>query len=1035
MRKSFTNQENEASGLWARRPVRLLTFLLIWALGTIPMLASAQDRNVTGTIISTEDNTALPGVTVLLKNTNTGTTTDANGKYSINVTGANPTLVISAVGFTTQEIAVGNRSVIDVNLGVDLKTLNEVVVTGYGSRKKSQVTGAISSVTSKEIGELPITNAQQALQGRAAGVDVNMAGSRPGSTPQIRIRGRRSFNASNDPLFVVDGIPLAGGIEDINPNDIASMEILKDASSTAIYGSRGSNGVVIITTKRGTPGKTVVSVDTYTGINKSLGRIDVFNGAEFAEYKRESRRAETRPALQYPAGPATAEADAKLFEPVELEGIQSGRSTDYPDALLRTGSISNFQVGVSGGTEKTQFNVSANYFKDKGVVKNQDLTRYTFRINLDHKINDKLRVGISSLGSHYIRNGENFNPLGGALAENPLGKPYDDDGNLIFLPTPDGLRTNPLAEIVPGAVIDERKNYRIFNSLYAEWKIIDGLSYRFNFGPDFKINRYGRFFDAQTNARRGAPASGSVGNEFRLNYTLENILSYSKQFNTVHDLDVTLLQSFQRDNYENSGINVNGIPSRAQQFYSLADASQVNGVGTFLSEWTLLSYMARVNYGFKEKYIFTATVRADGSSRFGANTKFGYFPSVAFAWNIKSENFLTEARWMDQLKLRLSYGAVGNTAIDPYQTQARLSRTSYAWDNTAAFGYRPGSIGNPDLKWETSATANAGLDFSFGNGRISGSAEYYITNTTDLLAPQPLPNSTGFGGFTTNIGHTRNKGIELTLSTVNIDKGGFRWNTDLTFNHNQEEIVELANGKVDDISAGRFIGEPLSVVFDLKKVGIWQLDEADLAKSYGYIPGEIKIEDLNNDGIINADDRQILGSAIPSFVTGMTNRFSYKGFDLSFFLYARVGQFIVSQFHASNNTLAGRYNNLDINYWTPDNPTNEFPRPNVNQENPRNGSTLRYFDGSFLKVRNINFGYNVPTTWAGKLGMTSLRVFTSIQQPFIFAEYRSKYKGIDPEVELDGLENGQNRSNVNQGIGADLSPATSIVTFGINAKF
>ncbi len=1027
MRKSFTEKSRELLGSHRLRPSRIVSFLLLLAVGALPLhTLYAQDRAVTGTIIAAEDNTTLPGVTVLVKNTTTGTTTDQNGKYSLNVPGDNATLVFSAVGFATQEIAIGNRSVVDVKLGVDLKTLNEVIVVGYGTQKKSQLTGAISSVSAKEISALPITNAQQALQGRAAGVDVNMGGSKPGSVPQIRIRGRRSFNGSNDPLFVVDGIPLSGGIEDINPNDIASMEILKDASSTAIYGSRGSNGVVIITTKRGSPGKTVVSVDAYSGISKSLGRIDVFNGPEFAEYKRESRRA----GGHYPDGPSTDEADAKIFEPVELESIKLGRSTDYPDQLLRTGSINSYQVGVSGGTEKTQFNISGNFFKDKGVVKNQDLTRFTFRINLDHKINDKLRVGISSLTSHYIRNGENFNPLGGSLSENPLGKPYDDEGNLIFLPTQDGLRTNPLAEIVPGAVLDERKNYRIFNSLYAEWKIIDGLSYRFNFGPDFKIDRYGRFFGSQTQARRGAPASASAFNRQIFNYTLENIVNYTKQFNTVHNLNVTLLQSFQRDNEERYVIDVTGIPAQTQKFYSLGSGSQVNGVGSSIEQWTLLSYMARVNYDFNDKYLLTATIRADGSSRFGANNKFGYFPSVAVGWNISNENFMKSVRWMDQLKLRLSYGAVGNTAIDPYQTQANLSRTSYAWENNAAFGYRPGSIGNPDLKWETSATANAGLDFSFFSGRISGALEYYVTNTTDLLAPQPLPNSTGFGGFTTNIGHTRNKGYELTLSTVNVDRGGFRWNTDLTFNHNQEEIVELANGKVDDVAAGRFIGQPLSVVYDLKKIGIWQTDELDLAKSYGYKPGEIKIQDTNNDGIINANDRQILGSAIPKFVAGLTNRFEYKGFDLSFFLYARAGQFIVSDFHNGFNTLAGRYNNLDIDYWTPNNPTNEFPRPNENQESPRNSSTLRYFDGSFLKVRNINFGFNVPKSWAAKLGMTSLRVYTSIQQPFIFSQYRSKYKGIDPEVELD---NGN--SNGNRGISADLSPATSITTFGINAKF
>ncbi|WP_229236019.1 SusC/RagA family TonB-linked outer membrane protein [Dyadobacter tibetensis] len=984
------------------------------------------EQTITGTVVSVEDGTGIPGVSVMVKNTNIGTITDVDGKYSINVADGNAVLVFSSVGFITQEVAVGNKTGINIKLAIDQKTLGEVVVVGYGTQKKSQLTGAISSVNSKEIAELPITNGSQALQGRAAGVDVTQAGSKPGSSPQIRIRGRRSFNASNDPLFVVDGIPLAGNIDDINPNDIASMEVLKDASSTAIYGSRGANGVVIITTKRGTPGKTTVSLDTYMGVNQSLGRIDVMNGEEFAEYKRESRRT----GGHYPDGPATDEADAKIFEPVELESIRLGRSTDYPKMLLRTGAIQSHQVAVSGGTEKTQFNISANFFKDKGVVKNQDFNRNTFRVNLDHKINDRVRIGTSTLGVYSLRNGENFNPLGGALAENPLGKPYDDEGNLIFLPTQDGLRTNPLAEIVPGAVIDERKTYRIFNSLYTEVQILDGLKYRFNFGPDFVIDRYGRFFGSETNARRGAPASGSTASKYKFNYTVENILTYSKQFNNIHNLNVTLLQSYQKDNEEISGISVTGIPAEAQQFYNLGAASQVNSVGTNLEQWALLSYMARVNYDFKEKYLITATMRADGSSRFGTNNKFGYFPSLALGWNISSENFMKDLRFLDMMKLRLSYGQTGNQAIDPYQTQPLLGRTSYAWDNTAAFGYRPGSIGNPDLRWESSATANAGLDFSFLNGRISGAFEYYVTRTTDLLAPQPLPNSTGFGGFTTNIGETENTGIELSLSTINIDKGGFRWSTDIMFNRNKERIISLANGKVDDVAAGRFIGEPLSVIFDYKKIGIWQLDEVDEATKYQSKVGEIKIEDLNNDGLINADDRQILGSAVPKFVTGITNRFSYKGIDLSFFIFARAGQQIVSSFHQGNNSLAGRYNNLDIDYWTPENKTNEFPRPNENQESPRYSSTLRYFDGSFIKIRNINVGYNLPSSITEKLKMQSLRVFSSIQQPKIWSKYRSKYKGIDPEVELDS-----GRSNENRGIGSDLSPATTVITFGINAKF
>lgn len=1019
MRVKFTKQVREVQSRIVRKSSRIVPFLLVWVLGLSPLLVSAQDKAVTGVIVSGQDNSPLPGVTVVLKSTTVGTTTDENGKYTINVAGSNSVLVFSAVGFVTQEVTVGNRSTINVTLGEDLKSLSEVVVVGYGTQKKSQLTGAISSVGAREIGELPVTNARQALQGRAAGVDVNQAGSKPGSAPQIRIRGRRSFNASNDPLFVVDGIPLSGGIDDINPNDIASMEVLKDASSTAIYGSRGANGVVIVTTKRGTAGKTTVSFDSYAGVNQALGRIDVMDGAQFAEYKRESRRAVN-----------AYTTDAALFEPVELESIQLGRSTDYPSALLRTGSIQSHQVSVSGGTEKTVFNISGNFFKDKGVVKNQDFTRYTFRVNLDHKINDKVKVGTSTFAVYGERNGENFNPLGGALAENPLGVPFDAEGNLIFLPTQDGLRTNPYAEIVPGAVIDERKNYRIFNSIYGEWDIVKGLKYRFNFGPDFDIDRYGRFFAPQTNARREAPAAGSISNQLRFNYTVENILTYTKQFNQVHNLNVTALQSYQKDNFESSGINVTGIPASSQQFYNLGSASQVGGVGTNLVEWALLSYMARVNYDYKEKYLLTATIRADGSSRFGANNKFGYFPSVAVGWNMSNEPFLQNVSWLDMAKLRLSYGSTGNQAINPYQTQPLLSRTSYAWDNNAAFGYRPGTIGNPDLRWESSATANLGLDFSLFRGRISGAFEYYQTNTTDLLAPQPLPNSTGFGGFTTNIGETQNTGLELSLTTVNIDKGGFRWNTDLMFTRNREKIVSLANGKVDDVAAGRFIGQPLSVVFDLKKIGIWQTNEADQAARYQSRVGEIKIEDLNGDGIINGDDRQILGSAVPNFVAGMTNRFEYKGIDLSFFLYARAGQFITSNFHQGNNSLAGRYNNLDIDYWTPNNPTNEFPRPNVNQESPRYSSTLRYFDGSFLKVRNINIGYNVPSNIAAKLGMTSLRIFSSIQQPFIFSEYRTKYKGIDPEVELD---NGN--SNANQGINSDLAPATKIFTFGINARF
>ncbi|MDI1323315.1 MAG: TonB-dependent receptor [Algoriphagus sp.] len=984
--------------------------------------AFAQDAQVSGTV-SDETGAPLPGVTVLLKGTTKGTTTDLDGKYSITAP-SDGVLVFSFIGYDPFEVTVGNQSQIDVSLSPDLSDLDEIVVVGYGTVKKSQMTGAISSVGNKEIQELPITDARQALQGRAAGVDVTQSGSKPGSSPQVRIRGRRSFNASNEPLYVVDGIPTVGGMEDINPSDITSMEVLKDASATAIYGSRGSNGVVLITTKRGNVGKTVVSLDSYYGINQELGQIEVFNGPEFAEFKRESRRATGN----YPEGAATPVADAKIFEPVELESIGLGRSTDYVAGLTRQGNIQSHQIGVSGGSEKTTFYISGNYFKDVGIIYNQDFTRYTFRVNLDHQINKKIKIGTSTLFTSSIRNGENFNPLGGALQENPLGKPYDDEGNLIFTPTSDGLRTNPFAEIVPGAQVDETKRYRAFTSLYGSWEIAKGLTYRLVFGPDLNIRRNGRFTGSQTNARRGGPPTGSVDDRFNFNYTVENILTYSKTFATNHTVNVTALQSFQQDRFEQSTISVQGIPAPSQLYHRLGDASQITGANTNLVQWSLLSYMARVNYDFKGKYLLTGTIRADGSSRFGENNKFGYFPSVAFGWNIHQEDFLKNSTKVDLLKFRVSYGSIGNQAINPYQTQALLGRTSYAWDNTAAFGYRPNTIGNPDLRWETSTTFNTGVDFSFFNGRVLGTLEYYVTNTSDLLAPQPLPNSTGFGGFTTNIGETQNRGVELTLSTLNIEKGDFTWSTDVIFTRNREEIISLPNG--DDIAAGRFIGKPLTIFYDLKKVGIWQTSEKDIAASFGDKPGEIKVEDLNGDNKINSLDRQFLGSAVPDFSIGMTNRFAYKGFDLSFFIFGRFGSMIRSDFHQGYNLLFGRYNNLAVDYWTPNNPTNAYPRPNENQEFPKYNSSLSLFDGSFVKVRNINFGYTFEKSVLDKIGFSSLRIYSSIQNPFIFSDYRTIHKGIDPETFIDG-EQGVGAGVVN----ANITPPTVQYTFGVNVKF
>ncbi len=956
--------------------------------------------------------------TVNVKGTKVSTTTDANGMFNI-IAPANSSgvLTLTSIGFERKEIEIKNGGLMNLQLSQSTVGLQDVVVVGYGTRRKSQLTGAISSISSKEIGELPITNLQQAIQGRAAGVDVVSSNNKPGAEPKVVIRGRRSFNAGNDPLYVLDGIPLTGGIGDINSQDIGSMEILKDATATAIYGSRGANGVIIVTTKRGRNSKTLVSYDGYIGFENTLGRIDVMDGPQFAEYKRESRRATGN----YP-DVATDDADKKLFEPVELRSIALGRTTDYQKYLTRTGVQQSHQVSVSGGSEKTQIFMSANVFNEKGVIYNQDYTRYTFRVNVDHQINRFIKVGTSTYATSSIRNGENFNPIGGALQENPLGVPYDSTGKLIFLPTTDGLRTNPLAEIVPGAIVDETRRIRIFTSLYGEVKITPALTYRVNFGPDFTNQRYGQFTGSQTNARRGGNPTARTQNFSNFNYTLENILHYNKDFNNIHSVDITALHSIQQNRDEYYDARVNSIPAEPQSFYNIGAASVVEGVGSNLTLWGLQSFMGRINYGFKEKYLLTLTGRTDGSSRLAPGNKYSFFPSAAVAWNISSENFMRTVAFISNLKLRAGYGKTGNQAIRPYQTLGSLSRTTYAFGSAGAFGYRPNEIPNPNLKWEKSATANIGLDFNLFSNRVYGSFDVYVTNTTDLLLSRQLPITGGFTSITENIGATRNQGFEASISTINVrTKSGFRWTTDINFFTNKEQIVELYNGKNDDIGNNWFIGKPLTVYYDYEKIGIWQTSDKDMAATFSQKPGEIRVKDQNGDGKITSADRIILGSDVPKWSGGMTNRFEFKGFDFSFFIYARIGAKIRSRFHDDNNTLFGRYNNLDINYWTPNNPTNDFPRPNQNQEFPIYGSTLSYFDATFVKVRNAALGYNFSKNVAAKMGMQSLRVYVNAQQPFIFATYRSKYKGIDPEGDRE--------------LNGNVTPASSLFTFGINAKF
>ena len=1005
------------------------------AVAEIPRFADPSDTErtaldpISGQVTDVTSGEVIPGVNVLIKGTTSGTVTDVDGNFTLDAASTD-VLVFSSVGYSTIEVPVGNNTVFNIRLEEDVTSLSEVVVVGYGTQEKRDVTAAIGSVDGDQIKAIPVGSPIEALQGQVAGVDISSAGGRPGQTPQVRIRGRRSISASNDPLYVIDGIPqtsnantLSNPIADINPQDIESVEVLKDAAATAIYGSRGANGVILISTKRGTVGRTQVTYDAYYGGSDVTETVDMMNGEEFAAMKRESRRAD---GAGNAAWDGVIPADDIVFDdPVELESIALGRSQDYQDLVLDKGYQTNHQLGVSGGSEKTQFNISLGYFKDQGIIETMDYTRVTSRINIDHKISDRFKVGVSATGAFSIQNWGSGATMGEAVANNPLGLPFDEEGNLRFLPTNDGIRTNPLNEIEPGAYEDERRVNRIFIPVYLEANIIDGLKYRVNFGPDLRYERRGEFRGSLTNDNRGGPADAEIENISETGYTLENILSYDKSFGENHQFGATLLQSVQYSRFERHKSEVANLPYESQLFYNIGTAEVKGNLASGLEEWSLASFMGRVNYTFKDKYLFQASLRADGSSRLADENKWEYFPGLSAGWRVIDEDFMADVNFLSELKLRASYGEVGNTSIDPYQTAGRLRRTTYAWDESPAFGYGLDEIPNSDLKWEVSKTVDIGIDFGLFGGRLSGSFDWYRTNTENLLLARNLPYSSGYQSILQNVGSTRTSGVELGLIANIIDNAdGFQWDVNFNITSYNEEITELAlkdeNGvSLDDAGNDWFIGEPIRVFYDYNKIGIWQSNEVDMAMNMeNKVPGEIKLQDINGDGVITPDDRTIIGTDIPDFTGGLTNNLSYKGFDLSFFLYFKVGQTIDSRFHDNNNTLFARYNNLDVDYWTIDNPTNAYPRPNQNQERPRDDDTMRYFDGSFIKLRNVTLGYNFPTSVTDRLNMTSLRLYVGAQNSW----FSAKYDTWDPEIDEDDIESG----NI---------PTSKLFLVGLNVKF
>jgi len=937
----------------------------------------------------------LPGVTIVVKGTTVGSVTNTDGSYVLNIPENSKMLVFSFIGLRSQEITIGNQHTINVTMESDIIGIEEVIAIGYGTEQRGSITGAISSVSKQDIQELPVIDAGSALQGRAAGVMALSAGNRPGEGVTIRIRGRRSLTATNEPLYVVDGIPYEGNINDINPGDIKSMEVLKDASATAIYGSRGANGVILITTNRGGNFPTTVSYNGYYGVTSALGKPDMMNSEEFMKMK---------------------EVGGFVITDTERDALANGVSTDWIDLIVSNGYKQSHQLSVRGGDAKTAFAISTNLYKEQAVIETQDFTRKTLRINLDHSISDRIRVGTSTQLSNQLQN-YGSNVYGSAIRATPLAEPYDSDGNLIYQPGADPLRWNPLADLVDGAIVDERTRLRVFSNLYAEVDISKNLNYRMNYGIDYQKARRGLFQGSLSSPRQYSSPRALKNHKSNYITTFENIFTYSKKFNEKHSLKATGLFSVQKSNYEMTLIDVEGLPYEHQLFHNLTTGETVRKYDSDLQEWGIMSFMGRINYDLMGKYLFTLTGRYDGSSRLAEGKKWGFFPSVAFLWKISDEGFMQDQSLFSDLRLRVSHGITGNTGINPYQTRGGLTRTIYSFGSASGFGYRPGMIANMDLKWESSATSNIGLDFGIGQS-IAGTFEVYRTNTTDLLLERKIPITSGFDSVMENIGETLNKGWELSLNARLVEQHDFIWSADLNMFGNKEEIVDLYGTGTDDVGNRWFIGKPLSVWYDFDKIGVWQTNEADQAAVYQVEPGVIKVSDVNNDQKINEEDRVVLGSNIPSVTVGLGSRLQYKDFELSFLLLGIFGQTIYNQYEVSLNTLQGRSNNLNVDYWTESNPTNDNPKPDGSREHPLYYTSRGYQAGDFLKVKNIQLGYNLPKGVLSKVGVKSMKVYVNADTPFMFSGLANN---LDPES-----YNGRVRGD---------TPSTRMYSLGVNIDF
>lgn len=1001
--------------------------------------ALAQDRQISGTVTDGVEKVPLPGVSIIIKGTSLGTSTDAEGKYRINVPANAQVLVFSFVGFQTQEVEIGNRTTIDIAMQPDTKTLQEVVVTGYGQQIKREVTGNIAKVGSNEIKDMPLPTFDNALQGKAAGVVVNAGSGKLGQGIQIRVRGQSSVSASNEPLFVIDGIPVTtadlgsfGGatnpLADINPQDIESIEILKDASSAAIFGSRAANGVVLVTTKRGKAGKTNINFGVQVGNSKPSRRIRFLNAQEYRDFYLMAAANSDRIDGIPQDDPDSYTTYIKDF--LEFNSLGTNADTDWGALAFQNAPMSQYDLNMNGGNDKTSFYVSGQLLDQKGILIGNALQRIAGRINLEHRMSNKFTLGANmgltrTLNNRISGDRQFDNPMQ-MVALPPITPKIDPTTNLpVGMPPGDislPLYYNPLINI--GNAYYNTIVYRNISTVFGQLEVLKGLTFRSEFGVDILNQQEELYYNSKTQRNFGAPLGLGQNLYTRVeNYNTNNFFTFDKMFGE-HGLTIVGGMSYQQSQQKNNFIEGRDFPSDAYRM--IVSAARKTDGSSSETNFRFLSYFLRANYKFKERYLLGLSARVDGSSRFGNESKYGFFPAASAGWIISEENFLKDNEIVSFLKLRGSFGRTGNAEIGNFPARGLFSGAGYAGNP----GQAPSQLGNPNLSWETTDQWDVGIDFGILNNRISGEIDYYHKNTTGLLLNVNVPGTTGFTTQVRNVGGMLNKGVEIVLNTDNL-VGDFKWKTSFNAARNINKVTNL-DGQIIEAGLNNMSraveGQPIGVFFTAEYAGVNPENGDALWYRNRVLPdGTLDRSTTNR---YNEAQRVVVGSPLPKWTGGLTNTFSYKGFDLSVFFTAQLGQKInfygAGRFSSANGRFEDNQTADQLNAWTPQNRNTDIPEARLFFNNGAQPSSRFIYDGSFVRLRNVTLSYNLPRNYINKLHMTNARIFVTGQNLAIF----TKYKGWDPEVNADDIV-----SNIAQGYDFYTAPQPRTLTFGVNIGF